>query len=69
MFTMIDDDVHNETVMDWYIPRVKANLAARNTFLPCHIVADPCYHENIQVTYQSPNPNGIFSWMTALIHY
>jgi glycosyltransferase involved in cell wall biosynthesis len=68
-FTMIDDDVRNDNVMDWYIPRVKANLVARNTFLPCHVVADPDYNENIQAVYQSANPKGIFSWMTAIIHY
>jgi hypothetical protein len=35
LFTMIDDVVQNDTVMDWYIPRVKANLVMRNTFPPC----------------------------------
>jgi hypothetical protein len=46
LFTMIDDVVQNDTIMDWYIPRVKANLVMRNTYPPCHILLDPSAQAN-----------------------
>jgi hypothetical protein len=69
LFAMIDDVVQNDTVMDSYIPRVKANLAGRHTYPPCHIEADPHYIENVQVALQSGNAKGSYSWMNAMIQY
>jgi hypothetical protein len=66
---MIDDVVQNDTVMDWYIPRVKANLAGRNTYPPCHIEADPHYFAKVQVAFQSGNAQGSYSWTNVMIQY
>jgi hypothetical protein len=69
LFALIDDVIQNDTVMDWYIPRVKANLVAANTYPPCHIVADPHYDANLQAAYQSKNQTGNLSWITAVIQF
>jgi hypothetical protein len=69
LFTMIDDVVRNDSVMEWYIPRVKANLAIRNTSPPCNLVADLQCDANIQNACQSAIPQGTFSWMTAMIQH
>jgi hypothetical protein len=69
LFTMIDDVVANDSVMDWYIPRVKANLARRNSYPPCNLVSDPQYNDNIQFADQSANPRGASSRITVIIQH
>jgi hypothetical protein len=42
-----DDIVRNDTVMTWYIPRVKANWIARNTYRPCHVVLNRSHSDEL----------------------
>jgi hypothetical protein len=69
LFNLIEDVVQNDTVMDWYIPRLKANLVVRNRYPPCHIELDPDYSESLQAAFQSGSANGSYSWIEEIIQY
>jgi hypothetical protein len=64
--TSVDDVVRNDTVMDWYIPRVKANLMTSNTYHPCHVAANPNYYHELRFAYRSRTVVDGFSWVISL---
>jgi hypothetical protein len=68
-YTSIDDVVKNDTTMNWYLPRVKANLEIRNTYSPCHIVTNPSYYDDVRAAYESQNATENFAWVTLLRSY
>jgi hypothetical protein len=56
----VDDTVMNDTIMDWYVPPVKANLVGKGTYPPCHVAMDPFYAQEKQVAYELKNQR---KWM------
>jgi hypothetical protein len=65
-----NDVITNDTVMDWYIPQVKANLQKKFSCLPCHVRADPNYYDNSDFHWMTQNfsltAGEPYSWMRAM---
>jgi hypothetical protein len=62
----VKDTVMNDTIMDWYIPRVKANLVGKGTYPPCHVAINLLHAQEKQAAYELKNRTRKFSWIVSL---
>jgi hypothetical protein len=62
-----EDVIKDDSIMDWYISRVKENLNVGFSFLPCHVQANPNYYDEMNLRWKqkdwSLDVRDPYSWM------